>query len=247
VNANRLTWLGHSTVLIELDGTRVLTDPVLRRRVMHLVRTTKVPDDALDAIDLVVVSHAHWDHLDLPSLRRVGRRVTVVVPKGVRRLLASRGFRNVVEVVDGSDLEVAGVRLRATYAEHDAGRGPLGFKSPALGYVLEGSRSIYFAGDTDLFDGMSGLASDLDLALVPIAGWGPRLPAGHLDPERAAEAVRRLRPRRAIPVHWGTYRPIYRRGGPEGAEAAARFAARVRELAPDVDVQVLQLGESCEV
>jgi len=245
--ANELTWLGHSTVLIDFDGTRVLTDPVLRRRVMHLVRTAKVRPDALDAVDLVAVSHAHWDHLDLPSLRQVGRKLPVVVPKGVGRLLASRGFHQVVEVDEGSEIEVEGVTVRATHAEHDAGRGPLGLKAPALGYVLEASRRVYFAGDTDLFDGMTGLASDLDVALVPIAGWGPRLPAGHLDPERAAEAVRRLRPRSVVPVHWGTYRPIYRRGPSGDAASASRFAARVRELAPDVDVRVLGLGESCGI
>jgi L-ascorbate metabolism protein UlaG (beta-lactamase superfamily) len=244
---NRLTWLGHSTVLVDLDGTRVLTDPVLRRRVAHLIRTEHVPDRALAGIDFSVVSHAHWDHLDVPSLKRIGRDVPVVLPRGAGRLLASRGFRHVVEVVEGSELELGGLKLRATHAEHDAGRGPLGAKAPALGYVLEGSRSVYFAGDTDLFDGMTDLATDLDVAVLPIAGWGPRLPPGHLDAERAAQAVSLLRPRLAVPVHWGTYRPIYERRQSDHLAAAARFADRARELSPGVDVRVLRVGESCAI
>jgi len=245
--ANRLTWLGHSTVLIDLDGTRAITDPMLRRRVAHLIRARKVADVAFEAVDVALVSHAHRDHLDVPSLERIGRDVTVVVPRGVRPLLADRGFSDVVEVVEGSELELGRIRLRATYAEHAAGRGPLGAKSAALGYLLEGSRRVYFAGDTDLFDGMEGLAAGLDVAILPIAGWGPRLPPGHLDAERAAQAVAMLRPRRVIPIHWGTYRPMYTRASLATSEAAARFAARVGELAPDVEVQVLLVGESAAI
>jgi L-ascorbate metabolism protein UlaG (beta-lactamase superfamily) len=245
--ANRLTWLGHSTVLIDLDGTRVLTDPVLRRRVAHLIRARPVAARAFEAVDVVAVSHAHWDHLHIRSLEQVGREVPVVVPQGAGKLLSRRGFVNVVEVVEGSELELGSITLRATHAEHDAGRGPFGVDAPALGYVLAGSQSVYFAGDTDLFDGMSGLVDGLDVALMPIAGWGPRLPPGHLDPESAAEAVRLLRPRRAIPVHWGTYRPLHRRVATSSEAAAARFAARVHELAPGVDVQVLRIGESCGI
>jgi L-ascorbate metabolism protein UlaG (beta-lactamase superfamily) len=244
---SHLTWLGHSTVLVDLDGTRVLTDPVLRRRVAHLVRAKRVPDSAFAHVELVVVSHAHWDHLDVLSLRRVGRDVPVVIPQGAGRLLVRRGLANVIEVAEGSELEVGTISVRATHAEHDARRGPFGVRSPALGYVLEGSRSVYFAGDTDLFEGMRSLAEGLDVALLPIAGWGPRLPRGHLDPERAAEAVWMLEPRMAIPVHWGTFSPIFGRGQSDPAGPAVRFAARARELAPDVEVRVLEVGESCDI
>jgi L-ascorbate metabolism protein UlaG (beta-lactamase superfamily) len=245
--ANRLTWLGHSTVVIELDGTRVVTDPVLRRRVAHLIRVEPVAEPALEGVDVAVISHVHWDHLDVGSLRRLGAGAQIVVPQGAGRLLSKRGFTNVVEIAEGSELELGAVRLRATHAEHDGGRGPLGITAETLGYVIEGSRTVYFAGDTDLFAEMDQVASNLDVALVPIAGWGHRIPAGHLDPDRAAEAVRRLRPRRAIPVHWGTYRPLYTRR-PRGPDSAPeRFAARVHELAPEVEVSVLQLGESAGI
>jgi L-ascorbate metabolism protein UlaG (beta-lactamase superfamily) len=115
---------------------------------------------------------------------------------------------------------------------------------PSLGFVVSGSRTIYFAGDTDLFDGMDAIADSLDVALVPVAGWGPRLPPGHLDPARAAEAVRRLRPRVAVPIHWGTLKPVYRRT-PYSGGAPEEFAARVGEVAPEVEVRILRVGESC--
>jgi L-ascorbate metabolism protein UlaG (beta-lactamase superfamily) len=243
--AGRLRWLGHSTVLIELDGARVLTDPVLRRRVGHLLRTDAVPASELGALDLVLVSHVHYDHLDLRSLARIGPAAALVaVPAGAARLVRRRGLREVVELDEGSELTVGTVRVRATHAEHDGARHPLGAELPALGFVVEGSRSVYFAGDTDLFPAMDGLAPRLDAALLPVAGWGPRLPPGHLDPDGAAEAVRRLRPALAVPIHWGTYRPLYRRTHYD-PDAANAFAARVAEVAPQVEVRILRPGESC--
>lgn len=237
----RLTWWGHSTALIELDGVRVLTDPVLRSRVLHLRRSAPVDAGELGRIDAVVVSHGHWDHLDLPSLDRVGRSVRVILPRGLGRLLRRRGFGDVVEVDAGEGADVGALRVHATPAAHAASRRRLGSKAPALGYVLTGSRRVYFAGDTDLFSSMAELAP-LDLALLPVSGWGPRLPAGHLDPLRAAEALRLLRPRVAVPIHWGTFAPWWKRESDRGpADAFVRAAA---EQAPGVDVRVPTLGEA---
>jgi L-ascorbate metabolism protein UlaG (beta-lactamase superfamily) len=240
----RLTWLGHATVLIELDGVRVLTDPVLRRRLAHLERAEAVATASLPPLDLVLVSHVHYDHLDVPSLRRLGPLAArVAVPTGAARLLWRTKVGSVVEMNEGSELELGGVRVRATHAEHRASRHPLAPVLPSLGYVVSGSRTVYFAGDTDLFDGMDAIADPLDVALVPVAGWGPRLPPGHLDPARAAEAVRRLRPRVAVPIHWGTLKPVYRRT-PYSGGAPEEFAARVAEVAPGVEVRILRIGES---
>ena len=103
---------------------------------------------------------------------------------------------------------------------------------------------VYFAGDTDLFDGMAEIgARGVDVALLPIWGWGPRLPPGHLDPQRAAQATRLLAPRVVIPIHWGTYlRAGMRRGD---LEAPARaFAEAVARTAPSCEVVVLRPGES---
>lgn len=243
-----IRWIGHSTVLLELDGVRLLTDPLLRRLVAHLRRRTPVHPDALEPVDAVLISHAHHDHLDFASLRRVGRTTHVVAPLGLGTLLRRRGFTDVHELAAGETHEVGGIRIEATYAAHSGGRPPLPARAPALAYAILGSRRIWFAGDTDLFPGMDGLVPDLDLALLPIWGWGPTLGRGaHLDPETAADALALLRPRLAVPIHWGTYAPLHRgvRAPPgflaDPREAFVRAAAR---RAPGVEVRVLTPGEA---
>jgi L-ascorbate metabolism protein UlaG (beta-lactamase superfamily) len=240
-----VAYLGHATVLVELDGVRLLTDPLLRRRVTHLRRATTVEPDAVRELDGVLISHAHHDHLDLRSLARLERSVQVVVPKGLGRLVTGKGFESVTEVEEGDEIAFGPVAVRATHAEHGGKRQPGRARGPALGYVAEGSRTIYFAGDTALFDGMDRIASDLDVALVPIWGWGPSLGRGlHLDPRSAAEALRLLRPKIAIPIHWGTYRPLHRGSRAKFlSEPAEAFAREASELAPEVEVRVLQPGE----
>jgi L-ascorbate metabolism protein UlaG (beta-lactamase superfamily) len=236
-----LRYIGHATVLVELDGVRFLTDPLLRMRVAHLRRAA--PIQPIDGVDAVLISHGHYDHLDLPSLRALAAKV--VVPRGLGARL--RGFE-VVEVDEGAEVSVGPVTVKATHAEHDGGRPPWG-KSSALGYALTGSRRIFFAGDTGLFAGMDGLVPQLDVALVPIWGWGAELGRGnHLDPEQAAEAVRRLRPKIAVPIHWGTYRPFYRgSGAPFLSEPAEAFVHAAAIAAPDVDIRVLLPGEELEL
>jgi L-ascorbate metabolism protein UlaG (beta-lactamase superfamily) len=241
-------YVGHGTVLVAIDGVRLLTDPLLRTRVAHLRRFGPVHPEALRAIDAVLISHAHRDHLDLPSLERLGRAVPLIVPRGLAPLLRRRHFEQVVEVEEGDEVTVGALGLRATHADHDGARPPLPARAPALGYAVLGTRRVYFAGDTGLFDGMDGLVPDLDLALLPIWGWGASLGRGtHLDPEDAAEALRLLRPRLVVPIHWGTYAPLHRsvtsvpaflgKPGPAFVRAAA-------ERAPEVEVRLLAPGEA---
>lgn len=240
----RVSYLGHATTLVELDGVRVLTDPVLRRRVAHLLRSTPVPP--IGAPDAVLISHGHLDHLDRASLRRLPREATLVVPRGLGRAVAGLGFREVHEVVEGEEVAIGPLAVRVTPAEH-GGKSIPGRPARTVGYALLGSARVFFAGDTDLFDAMAGLVPDLDLALLPIWGWGPEIGPGHLDPERAAEAVALLRPRIAVPIHWGTLRPFYRSPrAPFLRGKAEAFAAAVLERAPDTRVEVLAPGESLD-
>jgi L-ascorbate metabolism protein UlaG (beta-lactamase superfamily) len=238
---NGLTWLGHSTVVIDVDGTRLVTDPVLGRRVWHLRRDAAVDLRLFGALDGVLVSHAHFDHLDRASLRGLDRSLPVVVPSGVGGLLRGWGFARVFEVVAGDELELGGLALRVTHAEHESSRWPLSPRSASVGYVAEGSTSVYFAGDTDLFDDMAGLGP-VDVAALPVSGWGSRLPAGHLNATRAAEALRLLRPRIAVPVHWGTFRTPF--GEPPDDRTAKEFVRAAAEVAPEVDVRILRIGEA---
>ena len=239
----RLTWLGHSTVLIELDGARVLTDPVLRRQVLLLRRRAPVAAGEL-RVDAALISHVHWDHLDLRSLEKLGRGVRLVLPRGAGGLVRRNGFEHVVELDPGEIVPVGSLEVRAIHAEHDI-RWPRRADAPALGFVLRGTRTIYFAGDTDLFEGMRNLVDDLDVAVLPIGGWGPTVPPGHLDPERAAQALSLLRPRLAVPVHYGTYTPLGLRQ--RGRDLGAEFHLRASKLAPEVEVRVLPIGGSLEL
>jgi L-ascorbate metabolism protein UlaG (beta-lactamase superfamily) len=240
----RLSYLGHSTTLIEIDGVRILTDPLLRRRVAHLWRSSPAPGHG--SPDAVLISHGHQDHLDLPSLRRLPRSTPIVIPRGLGRVVAARGFEDVREVVEGEEVVLGPVTVRATHADHH-GRSMPGRSQAAVGYAVLGSGSVFFAGDTGLFDGMNGLVPDLELALLPIWGWGSTIGPGHLDPRDAAEGLTLLRPRHAVPIHWGTYRPFYLPGDSAFLrEPADAFVAAARELAPEVAVHVLEPGESLD-
>ena len=130
-------------------------------------------------------------------------------------------------------------------AVHPAGRGPHSrINAPAVGYVLSSPhRTVYFAGDTDLFDGMGGLPP-IDVALLPIAGWGPTLGSGHLDPTRAARATDLIRPQLVVPIHWGTYSPITpRRRPPEWLNRPAdQFAAALAEIGQTDRLRLLDPG-----
>jgi len=190
----RIEFVGHATVFVDLDGVRLLTDPLLRNRVAHLRRSTPVPARTRRGVDAVLISHGHYDHLDLPSLEKLGKKIPVVLPRGLGGILRKRRFESVVEVEVGETLTIGELQIRAVRAEHDGSRSPLGASADPVGYLVSGSKSIYFAGDTDLFDAMRELGP-VDIALIPIWGWGPALGGGgHLDPARAAEAAELIRP-----------------------------------------------------
>ncbi|MGZ6589529.1 MAG: MBL fold metallo-hydrolase [Solirubrobacteraceae bacterium] len=242
---DQLTYVGHATVLIELDGVRILTDPVLRKRIAHIRRRGPAPAvEELLPLDAILISHAHADHLDVPSLRRVAGAEQVIAPLGCATTIRRAGTDRVVEVTVGGTCAVGRVGVEAVPAEHDGRRYPLGPRIPSLGFLLDGPTRIYFAGDTDLFEGMARLAGRVDVALLPVAGWGPRLPPGHLDPESAARAVALIGPSVAVPIHWGTMRSVGARADPDPRRPALAFAAAVEEHAPETAVRILMPGET---
>jgi L-ascorbate metabolism protein UlaG (beta-lactamase superfamily) len=227
---------------------RLLTDPVLGAWLGPLHRQGPAPAaEVTEGLDAVLISHLHRDHLDLRSLRRLSPGVPLIVPAGTRAFFARRGFGEVVELGPGRSHQVGPALITATPADHDIGR--RGIAAEPVGHLIEGTRRVYFAGDTDLFAGMADLDAGLDLALLPVWGWGPTLGPGHMNPERAARAAALLAPRVAVPIHWGTFYPagLARRRPRPLAGPPREFAARLRDLAPAVAAEILAPGSSLDL
>ena len=214
----RLTWLGHATVVIDMDGVRLLTDPLLARHAGLLRRPEPRPDpEAWRNPDAVLISHLHLDHADLSSLRRVRRTPVLTAPVNAR-WVARRVGSPIVDLADGVWTPVrapgsddGGVEVRLVRADH--GARPMPHRPNASdGHLIRGAEGIvWFAGDTSLYPEMVDLpelaGGPVDVALLPIAGWGPRLSAGHMGPAEAVEACLRVRPRAVLPIHYGTLHP----------------------------------------
>lgn len=248
-----ITWWGHATATVADSDVRVLTDPLFARRLAHLRRRRgALPPPEAASADVALVSHLHADHLHLRSLARLRAGTRVLVPRGALRVVPglrrlARNGLHITEVVPGEEVAVRDVAIRAVRAAHDGRRLPYGpHRSPALGYVLRGEARTYFAGDTGLFAGMAEEVGPCDVALLPVGGWGPFLGPGHLNAARAAQALVRLAPHSAVPVHYGTYWPI-------GLEAVRphefhapgdEFVRHAARLAPKVRVHRLGHGES---
>jgi L-ascorbate metabolism protein UlaG (beta-lactamase superfamily) len=243
-----LTYVGHATVLAELAGLRLLTDPLLGDGILHVRRRAPAPViEDLQPLDAILISHAHRDHLDRASLRRLAGECPTIVPRGCAASARRNGAREMIEVDEGDRVPLGDIVVEAVHAEHDGRRYPFGDPVAALGYLLEGPCRVYFAGDTDLFPEMSSLAGRVDVALLPIWGWGPRVPSGHLDPARAAEAVARIQPPLAIPIHWGTLRAIGSQRGLDPVAPARAFAQAVSRIAPHTEVRILLPGQRTQL
>ena len=240
----RITWIGHSTVLLEVGGRRLLTDPFLRDRLGPLRRRGASVDlGAIGRVDAVLLSHAHPDHFDRRSLRRLDGDPLMIVPTGLGRAVERMGF-SVRELDTDQRTEVGGVGITAIPAHH--GRWPRNPGAITLGYLVESSPSVYFAGDTSAFAGLRELAGRVDVALLPIGSWGPHAAPWHLGPTGAARLANVIGARVVVPIHWGTLYPaglarVWR--GPLET-LAGRFRLACADLAPAADLRVLVPGEA---
>ena len=242
-----ISYVGHNTLALSVDGVRLLTDPMLRMRFQILRRHVTAPDlSVVEDLDAILISHLHLDHANPRSLHLLPPDTPLLVPIGAGRILRRYHFRQLTELAPGESVSVGEVTVTATHARHDGRRYPWGHKAGAVGYMIQGSRKLYFAGDTGFFDGLADLSGGIDVALLPIWGWGLRLPDDHLSPLTAAQALQLLRPRMAIPIHWGTFLPLgaawlYGRYLTDPPQDFLRYCV---EYAPEVRAVLLQPGES---
>ncbi len=251
----RVHWAGHSTVLVRLPGLTFLTDPFFRSRLGPLRRHGPRPDPAaLPAPDVVLISHAHPDHFDPRSLREVAGRPLVVVPKGMGRRVSQirrppDGWDGIVELGVGESVSVAGARWRVTATPARHWRSPAHPDVRAVGFLVEGPLNVYFAGDTSAFAAMSELAGRVDVALLPIGRWGPQPTPGHLTPATAARVAATTGARVVVPIHWGTLYPLGLGRLIPGPlrQPGERFARACAELAPGVDVRLLEPGQAADL
>jgi L-ascorbate metabolism protein UlaG (beta-lactamase superfamily) len=206
-----VTWWGHSSMTLELGSAKVATDPLMTARLYHLRRAVPEPPEAASQADVVLVSHLHHDHLHLPSLARFGTDVPVVVPRGAASAVKGLGRHQLVEVAPGDSVRVAGVQVDVLPATHDGRRDKLSRRHrdvPAVGFrFTDGTTSVWYPGDTGARSDFASV-DPVDLAAVPIGGWGPTLGDEHLDPEEAVAAVADVGARWALAVHYGTYWPL---------------------------------------
>jgi len=248
----KVNYIGHATVMVDIGQIRILTDPLLRNRVFFLQRHGGNPAANLmteQPPDIVLLSHLHYDHADLPSLRQLPAKTTVIAPKGSGKYLKRWAGVQVHEVSEGDKVQVADVEIFVLPADHGQALSIPRPMNTCLSYVMRNRLSVYFAGDTDLFEGMYELGNDfdLDLALLPVWGYSHRVGAGHLTPLTAAQALQRLQPRIAVPIHWGSFRFF----GPDslwqGADHLSvppqAFSEHASRLAPQTEIRVLQPGE----
>lgn len=250
---DRVTWLGHATLLVGLDGVNILTDPNFSEHASPLPFVFKryappglVIED-LPEIHAIIISHNHYDSFDMPSLRRLAARfpvARVVVPLGLGGLVREAGFTRVTELDWYGRTRAGPVTIQATPAIHDSARG-LFDKNETLwaGFVLSGRRlKVWFAGDTapgPVFNEMRRRLGAMDVALVPIGAFAPGwlMRHKHATPEVAAELAIRMGAPIGIANHWGTF-PL---GDDLPAEAKARFEKTARAGFRPL---VLKLGET---
>jgi L-ascorbate metabolism protein UlaG (beta-lactamase superfamily) len=237
----RATWIGHASTLVEIDGRRVLTDPIWSERCSPTTlvgpkrfHPPPIPVEQLPPIDAVVISHDHYDHLDMATVQGLAARGTrFAVPLGVGAHLEKWGVdpATIVELDWNESASIAGLTLTATPARHYSGRNPLhGNETLWSSWVVAGpAHRFFFSGDSGYFDAYKAIAvkhGPFDLALIKIGACDEMWQAIHMSPEEAVQAARDLGARLLLPVHWGTFNLAFHAWNdpPERAVAAAQKA-----------------------
>jgi L-ascorbate metabolism protein UlaG (beta-lactamase superfamily) len=255
----RITYVGHATLLLEIGGVRFLTDPNFDPklgRILPRVAPPGVPLESLPALDAMLLTHAHADHLSFKSLDRLPRDIPLFAPPVIAKWLRRLGYANAEPLAAHGTVEVGDVRLHAGVATHRGNR--YGFdrwRSDASMYLLETpNESCFFAGDTALTDETHHLVQErlwhtdraLDVALLPIGyapWWKPGFRRGHLTHQDALTLFERLKARVFVPYHWGTFRHVTA----TAHDAIVRLRRALETHHLQASVTILEPGEALEL
>jgi L-ascorbate metabolism protein UlaG (beta-lactamase superfamily) len=252
-----VTFIGHSSFMLQINGKNLLVDPVLTKRLVVLRRQRRPGLQVKDMppIDVVLVTHAHMDHLSLVSLRRVvratkrltGRTPEIVVPWGVKDLVKRLGFAKVHEMKWWEQLKLQGLRVTMTPCQHWGARMFRDTHRGYGGYVIEGGgKSVYHSGDTAYFGGFAEIGRRLQpqVALLPIGAYFPdSYRAVHTSPEEALRGFVETGAEHMVPMHYGTFRL----GREPMEEPPVRLMAEAQRLGVERNVRLLEEGKTLRV
>lgn len=254
-----VTYIGHATLLIEVSGVRLLTDPNFDPRLGRVLPRVSPPGIALEdlpTLDAILLTHAHVDHLSFASLDRLPRGIPILAPPPIARWLRRLGYPDATPVAPGERYEVSELAIHAATATHRGNRyGIDRWRSATNMYLIDaGAVTAFFAGDTALDVDTHGLVERvlwargqaLDLAMLPIGyapWWKPGFRRGHLTHDDALTLFERLRARLFMPYHWGTFRHVTA----TAHDAIRRLRAAVERHPLRAGVRIIEPGESLEV
>ena len=254
----KVTYIGHATLLLRVGGATILTDPNFDPRLGRILPRVSPPGIALDrlpALDALLLTHAHADHLSFDSLERLPSGVPLFAPPAIAKWLRRLGFSHAIDLAPGESATVKDVTVRAASATHRGNRyGYDRWRADANMYLLDAGETVFFAGDTALVDDTHGLVErhlwatgrELDLALLPIGWapwWKPGFRRGHLTHDDALALFERLRARVLVPYHWGTFRHVTA----TAHDAIRRLRERLTSHHLSASVRILEPGESLEL
>ncbi|GHH96915.1 MBL fold metallo-hydrolase [Neobacillus kokaensis] len=243
------TWIGHSTFFIQMNGLNILTDPVWAKRMGYEKRTTEpgIAMEDMPEIDVVVISHGHYDHLDFPTLKRLKGNPQYYVPVGLKRLLVRRGYQNVTEMNWWDRIEHQGVTIHFVPAQHWTRRTLTDINTSHWGGFIfqSAAETYYFVGDTGYFPGFKQIAElfSIDTVFMPIGAYEPEwfMAPAHISPEDSVKAFIELGAKQFVPMHYGTYR-LADDTGPEALERLLQ--AWNNHSLPEEQLKVLLIGET---
>jgi len=245
---NAAIFIGHSTVLVHLDEQNFITDPLYLKHLYILDRFLPpgISLSNLPPLDFILISHGHLDHMDLKTLSRFPRHLPVILPARLENYMQNLGFRDIRPLSWGQQTIVGTLKIQALPVKHFPGRSLYETRSIPQSYMVQGTKNIFFCGDSGLTPEFTkiGKSCSIDLAFLPIGHYRPAsFRRFHMSPEDALEAMDMLRPKRMVPIHWGAFRlslePI--------AEPPQRFRRLLKEREVNPKALFLQPGEKIQI